>query len=245
MLRHMHVKTAVLAVLLAGCGLLLMLGVAKTWSTGEKADGFVAADDEMRRLLDEAAAPPTDEKSAQEAAAPPADGKSAQETASAAADGKPSKGAASVPAGGQSAKAAASSGTEGGSAEQQAGVPVFPPPKPGQPGVSVDIAGGSPDSSAAAVSGKTAVTGTGTAPPAADQAPAAVSPGGASAAQLHLNQATAEQLDALPGIGPSRAAAIIELRKKRGGAFRSLDELLEVKGIGEKSLQKLKPLLTL
>ncbi|WP_277713215.1 ComEA family DNA-binding protein [Paenibacillus mucilaginosus] len=80
---------------------------------------------------------------------------------------------------------------------------------------------------------------------AAGSPPASQSPAASSAALLNLNQATAEQLDALPGIGPSRAAAIIELRRKRGGAFRSLDELLEIKGIGEKSLQKLKPLLTL
>lgn len=61
---------------------------------------------------------------------------------------------------------------------------------------------------------------------------------------LNLNTATAEQLGALPGIGPKTAEAIIALRTQKGG-FKSVDELGEVKGIGEAKLAKLKPLLTL
>lgn len=66
----------------------------------------------------------------------------------------------------------------------------------------------------------------------------------ASFGKLNLNTAGAEQLDELPGIGPSRAQAILELRQRLGGKFRSADQLLEVKGIGEKTLEKIRPLVT-
>jgi len=62
----------------------------------------------------------------------------------------------------------------------------------------------------------------------------------APAGPVDVNAATAEQLTALPGIGPARAAAIVALRGERGG-FRSLDELLDVKGIGPKTLARLRP----
>lgn len=57
---------------------------------------------------------------------------------------------------------------------------------------------------------------------------------------VNINTATPEQLELLPGIGESRAKAIVELRKQRGG-FKSVDELAEVKGIGEAALEKLRP----
>jgi competence protein ComEA len=60
---------------------------------------------------------------------------------------------------------------------------------------------------------------------------------------LNLNTATAEQLADLPGVGPKTAEAIIALRTQKGGAFKSTDELGEVKGIGAAKLEKLKPLL--
>ena len=56
-------------------------------------------------------------------------------------------------------------------------------------------------------------------------------------AKLDLNRATAAELEALPGIGPSLAARIIEQRRTAGG-FRSVEDLLEVRGIGEKTLAK-------
>ena len=59
---------------------------------------------------------------------------------------------------------------------------------------------------------------------------------------VNLNTASAEELSLLPGVGPSRARAIIELRQQRGG-FKRIEDLLEVKGIGESSLAKLKPYL--
>ena len=60
-----------------------------------------------------------------------------------------------------------------------------------------------------------------------------------AAAQVHLSTATAEQLDGIDGIGPTLAERIVEARTERGG-FRSLDELSEVEGIGEKRLATLR-----
>ena len=57
---------------------------------------------------------------------------------------------------------------------------------------------------------------------------------------VNVNTATVDQLVLLPGIGESRANAMIQARKQRGG-FKSVDELLEVKGIGEAGLAKLRP----
>lgn len=56
---------------------------------------------------------------------------------------------------------------------------------------------------------------------------------------LELNHATLEELQTLPGIGPRKAEAIVELRKKR--PFTRVTQLLEVKGVGRKTLERLKP----
>jgi competence protein ComEA len=61
---------------------------------------------------------------------------------------------------------------------------------------------------------------------------------------VNLNSATAEQLDTLPGVGPVTAQKILEWRSANG-AFSSVDELLEVDGIGEKTLADLAPHVTL
>jgi competence protein ComEA len=61
---------------------------------------------------------------------------------------------------------------------------------------------------------------------------------------VNVNTATQEELQLLPGIGESRAVALIEARKRRGG-FQKLEDLLEVKGIGEAGLARLRPHLTL
>jgi comEA protein len=60
---------------------------------------------------------------------------------------------------------------------------------------------------------------------------------------VNLNTATAAQLDALPGVGASTAQRIVEYRQKNG-SFKKIEELMNVKGIGEKSFLKLKPLIT-
>jgi competence protein ComEA len=62
----------------------------------------------------------------------------------------------------------------------------------------------------------------------------------AGSGPLDLNAATAEQLDSLPGVGPSTAAAIVAYRQEHG-RFRSVDELLEVRGIGQAKLGDLRP----
>jgi competence protein ComEA len=61
---------------------------------------------------------------------------------------------------------------------------------------------------------------------------------------VNLNTATAEELQLLPGIGAARAQAMIELRKQRGG-FKSVEELKDVKGIGDSALERLRPFVRL
>lgn len=81
-----------------------------------------------------------------------------------------------------------------------------------------------------------------TAPPAVPGAGAAAGPTGASpAAPVGLNTATAEQLDGLPGVGPVLAQHIIDYRTEHGG-FRSVDELREVNGIGDRRFADLRNL---
>ena len=57
---------------------------------------------------------------------------------------------------------------------------------------------------------------------------------------VDLNSASAEELAELPGVGPALAERIIEFRKKNG-PFRRAEDLLKVRGIGEKSFQKIRP----
>ena len=60
---------------------------------------------------------------------------------------------------------------------------------------------------------------------------------------LNLNTATTAQLEALPGIGPATAQRIVEYRQKSGG-FKKVEELMNIRGIGEASFLKLKSLVT-
>lgn len=60
---------------------------------------------------------------------------------------------------------------------------------------------------------------------------------------VDLNDADEAALDALPGIGPATAAAIIEHRRQIG-RFTSVEQLLDVRGIGEAKLEQLRPLVT-
>lgn len=86
--------------------------------------------------------------------------------------------------------------------------------------------GGAPASSAASDAGAPPATG------------GAITPDG----KVILNLAGEEDLRRLPGIGPSKAKAIIDLRGKLK-KFRRVEDLLRVKGIGRKKLARLRPLL--
>jgi competence protein ComEA len=78
---------------------------------------------------------------------------------------------------------------------------------------------------------------------AAQDAPARPATAAAAGAPVNLNSATAAQLEALPGIGKATAERIIEYRQKNGN-FKKPEDLMNVRGIGEKSFLKLKPLIT-
>ncbi|MDP3636085.1 MAG: helix-hairpin-helix domain-containing protein [Azonexus sp.] len=58
-------------------------------------------------------------------------------------------------------------------------------------------------------------------------------------AAININTATVDELETVKGLGPSKAQAIIDHRSKNG-PFKSLDDLKNVKGFGDKSVAKLK-----
>lgn len=63
--------------------------------------------------------------------------------------------------------------------------------------------------------------------------------GGATSGLVNINTASADELDALPGVGPATAQAIIDERESNG-AFTSAEDIMRVSGIGEKKFAKLK-----
>lgn len=69
-------------------------------------------------------------------------------------------------------------------------------------------------------------------------------PGATAIAPVNINTATAAQLQSLRGIGPKTAELIIEWREQEG-PFKSVEQLLAIKGIGEKTLARLRDRLTL
>lgn len=60
---------------------------------------------------------------------------------------------------------------------------------------------------------------------------------------ININTASARALEALPGIGAKTAARIVEYREKNG-PFRKVEELMNIRGVGEKSFLKLKSQIT-
>lgn len=67
--------------------------------------------------------------------------------------------------------------------------------------------------------------------------------GAFAATTVDINSADATALEQVKGIGPARAAAIVKFRSENG-PFKSVDELARVPGIGDKSLEKLRPQLS-
>jgi len=65
----------------------------------------------------------------------------------------------------------------------------------------------------------------------------------APTSKVNINTATAQQLTVLPGVGEKLAARIVDYRQKSGG-FKSVSELMNVQGIGEKNLAKIQAWLT-
>jgi competence protein ComEA len=67
-------------------------------------------------------------------------------------------------------------------------------------------------------------------------------PPGSPEGVVNIQTATAEQLDLLPGIGPSKAQAIVSFRERH--AFRRVEDILRVRGIGRGTFRELRPMLT-
>ena len=79
--------------------------------------------------------------------------------------------------------------------------------------------------------------------PAWAQAPARAAAKAEVGHAVNLNTASAAEFEGLPGIGAKTAARIIEYRQK-SGPFKKIEELMNVRGIGEKNFLKLKPQIT-
>jgi competence ComEA-like helix-hairpin-helix protein len=60
---------------------------------------------------------------------------------------------------------------------------------------------------------------------------------------VNINTATSEELQQVPGIGPATAEKILQMRKSYG-AFKSVDDLLAIRGLGQKRLEKMRRYLT-
>jgi len=101
--------------------------------------------------------------------------------------------------------------------------------------VIVPVRGGSPGAAAPGAVGAATPGAVGAGPPGT----AAAAPGTPGVPKLSLSQVTVEQLDGLDGIGPTLAQRIVEYRTEHGG-FRSLGELRDVEGIGEKRFEALR-----
>ena len=76
--------------------------------------------------------------------------------------------------------------------------------------------------------------------PATDAAPAPAAPAAAAKKTVNVNQASADELARLPRVGPSLAGKIVAHREQHG-PFKRTEDLMEVKGIGEKMFAVLKP----
>lgn len=73
--------------------------------------------------------------------------------------------------------------------------------------------------------------------------PSSISPSSQEGGKVNINTASAEELDTLPGVGPSIAQRIIDYRTANG-PFRSIEDLKNVRGIGDATFEKLKDKVT-
>lgn len=80
--------------------------------------------------------------------------------------------------------------------------------------------------------------------PVADEPAASVQTVAASVARIDVNRATLSELTGLPGIGPKLAQRVIDYRRANG-QFKKVDDLLFVKGIGRKKLERMRDLVTI
>ncbi|MCC3375653.1 ComEA family DNA-binding protein [Cohnella sp. REN36] len=155
-------------------------------------------------------------------------------------------GAGASPAGGAAAGPVAAQVAPAGSQPAGVSAPGGPSAAPASvsDGATAQTAAGATDGGASAVPNASSVATAGEAPPAAvgaaPPAPAA-EPGRSASGLLNINTATVDQLDGLPGIGPSKARAIVAYREAHG-SFRSADDLRQVKGIGPKLMAGLRDL---
>jgi competence protein ComEA len=65
---------------------------------------------------------------------------------------------------------------------------------------------------------------------------------GSGTGKVNLNTATTNELETLPGIGPAKSSAILEYRESNG-AFKTIEDLKSISGIGDKTFEKLKDLI--
>ncbi len=92
---------------------------------------------------------------------------------------------------------------------------------------------------AAATSSTSAVT-SGAAAASISPSASASAKAGAAVRRIVLNEATAADLESLPGVGPAKAQAILALREKLGGRFKRFEDLLRVRGIKRRALLKIR-----
>lgn len=76
-----------------------------------------------------------------------------------------------------------------------------------------------------------------------DDSPSSQTPEEEQTGKININSATASELDSLSGIGPTKAQAIIDYRNQNG-LFRTIDDLLNVPGIGPKTLETIRDQIT-
>lgn len=110
-------------------------------------------------------------------------------------------------------------------------------------GATGDGEGPAPNLARVLVDGEQILVGVEPAAPDAAVAGVPASGGGAAGGPVNLNTATLEQLDTLPGVGPVTAGAIVDWRTENG-PFGAVDDLLDVPGIGDKTLDQLRDLVT-